>query len=296
MGLLRAADDAAAYAALRERHAGAIVTSYTRMRGAAARTVWSDPAEARRAEKAADVVDDAAATALAASRSSGVFLHEVLERVPIAAFAAPDIEAWRAHPEVSLLFEEALAAHRVDRAQRHHAERLVWSAYRTPVLLPGGGRLAGLASASRLVREMEFVFPIPERDHPTLADAVDEPLSIGRGYVRGSLDLAFEHEGVTYFVDWKSDSLRSYAPDALGRHVREHYQEQATLYALAVVKLLGVRTREEHVARFGGLLYCFLRGLDANGDGVWSARPSWDELLAWESALRARRYRAGSSA
>jgi exodeoxyribonuclease V beta subunit len=140
---------------------------------------------------------------------------------------------------------------------------------------------------------MEFVFPIPEGDHPTLADAVDEPLPIGRGYVRGSLDLAFEHEGMTYFVDWKSDSLRSYAPDALGRHVREHYEEQAALYALAIVKLLGVRTSEQHAARFGGLLYCFLRGLDANGEGVWSARPSWEKVLAWESALRARRYGAG---
>lgn len=106
--------------------------------------------------------------------------------------------------------------------------------------------------------------------------------------MRGSLDLAFEHDGLTYFADWKSDSLASYAPEALARHVATHYMEQAKLYALAIVRLLGVRSREEHDARFGGLLYCFLRGFGEAG-GVWSARPEWDEIVAWDESLGARR-------
>jgi exodeoxyribonuclease V beta subunit len=98
---------------------------------------------------------------------------------------------------------------------------------------------------------------------------------------------------MTYFVDWKSDSLRSFAAEALDRHVREHYAEQVALYALAIVKLLGVRTRDEYTARFGGLLYCFLRGFDAQGSGVWSVCPTWDDILASESALRVRRHWGG---
>jgi exodeoxyribonuclease V beta subunit len=78
--------------------------------------------------------------------------------------------------------------------------------------------------------------------------------------------------------------------------VRDSYQAQAQLYAVAILKLLGVRTEEEHEARFGGMIYCFLRGLDATGNGVWSARPAWSQVLGWENALRAPRRRAGGSA
>jgi exodeoxyribonuclease V beta subunit len=262
------------HARLRERHAGVVVTSYTRMRGGRAqvRAAWPEEAEARRVEKAEESVDQVPATTLRSARASGVFVHEVLERVPLASFGA-SFDEWRVRPDVASLFDEAIAVHRVEPAQRAHAERLVWDAFTTPFALPDGGSLERIAAAPRVVREMEFVFP----------------LAGARTAVRGSLDLAFELGPRTYFVDWKTDSLASYAPGALGAHVREHYEDQVRLYALAVVKLLGVRSREELEERFGGIVYCFLRGLGGGGAGVWSARPGWDELLAWEEALRARR-------
>src|SRR5208337_3343997 len=104
-----------------------------------------------------------------------------------------------------------------------------------------------------------------------------------------SIDLAFEHEGLTYFVDWKTDSLASYSPERLDAHVHAHYQDQVELYTLAVVKLLGVRGADDHAAQFGGLLYTFLRGLGVPGRGVWTARPSWVDVGAWETALQERR-------
>jgi exodeoxyribonuclease V beta subunit len=76
--------------------------------------------------------------------------------------------------------------------------------------------------------------------------------------------------------------------------VKAHYAEQVQLYALAVVKLLGVRTRADYEARFGGLLYCYLRGMDAHGEGVWSTRPDWDEVLGWDVALGERRFARGA--
>ncbi|HEY8039362.1 MAG TPA: UvrD-helicase domain-containing protein [Polyangiaceae bacterium] len=272
--LLGHEDATAEYGALRERHAGAIVTSYTRMRAqSGARSAWTEEREERRARKGSEAIDEAPATTLRSARASGVFVHEVLERVPMESFAAGTLDAWRARPDVRALLEEALATHRVDPAQREHAERLVWGAYTTPVELPGGRRMGRFAEAARVVREMEFVFPVPE----------------ARAYVRGSLDLALEHEGLTYFVDWKTDSLSSYEAPALGRHTHAHYEDQVQLYALAVIKLLGVTTREGYDARFGGLLYCFLRGFDERGRGLWSTRPTWDDVRSWEAALRARR-------
>jgi exodeoxyribonuclease V beta subunit len=272
--LATAGDDAREHATLREARAGAVVTSYTRLRGgrAAARSAWPEEGDARRAEKAEAVVDEVPATTLRSARSSGVFVHEVLERVPLASFADP-FDAWRARADVAALFDETIAVHRVEPAQREHAERLVFAAFTTPLALPGGGALPRLATAAHVVREMDFVFPVPE----------------GRAYVRGSIDLAFEHEGRTYFVDWKTDALASYEADALARHVGAHYADQVELYALAVGKLLGATTAAEHGARFGGLLYCFLRGLGEGGAGVWSARPGWDDLRRWEDELRTRR-------
>ena len=276
IALLTETDAPTDHEALRESRAGAVVTSYTRMHAGrtSARAAWAEPTE-RRIEKAAEELDAARPVALRSARTSGVFVHEVLERVPLASFGAADFDAWRALPGVADVVEDAMAVHRVAPEQREHAERLVWLAFTTPVALPGGEVLARIADADPVVREMEFVFAV-----------------MGKGaYVRGSLDLAFEHRGRTYFVDWKTDSLGSYARPALAEHVEAHYADQVHLYALATVKLLGIATKAEYDARFGGLLYCFLRGFDERGAGLWSARPGWEDVVAWDEAL-ARRWRA----
>jgi exodeoxyribonuclease V beta subunit len=106
-----------------------------------------------------------------------------------------------------------------------------------------------------------------------------------RVFVRGSVDLAFEHDGLVYFVDWKSDALRSYRPAALSQRIAERYEEQLRLYAIAVTRLLGVDGRESYDHRFGGVLYCFLRGYGPGGEGLWSLRPSWETLRAWGEDL-----------
>jgi exodeoxyribonuclease V beta subunit len=268
--------------ALREARAGVFVTSYTRMRARhrrasaplsalAAPAGWAEAPEARRAQKAAESVDASGAVVLRGSRATGVFLHELLERADLGSLAAATgFDEWRARPEVARLLDETVAVHRVERAAGEHAARLVWAAYTTPVVLPTGDRIEGLARSDRVAREMDFVYPIP-----------GSPL----GYVRGSLDLAFEHGKKTYYVDWKSDSLPSYAPDVLESHVRAHYEDQVRLYTLAVGKLLGVDGEAAHEERFGGVLYCFLRGMGAPGRGVWSARPRWADVVAWEREL-----------
>ena len=139
---------------------------------------------------------------------------------------------------------------------------------------------------------MELLFPIPELAHPRLGDRTQGddalPFRAERGFVQGVVDLVFEHAGRTYFVDWKSDRLASYAPDAVARHVAETYALQAQLYALGVVRLLELRDADDHARRFGGFLYCFLRGM-GEGGGVVFQRPSWEQLRAWENDLRARR-------
>jgi exodeoxyribonuclease V beta subunit len=278
--LLHQQDDRTRFADLRARQAGAFVTSYTRMKGDIA-ALHPEFAVRSFAPLARDAEDSILETELRPARTSGVFLHEVLERVPLISFQlAGAFDEWRSRVDVSSVFDETMAVNRIDRAQREHAERLVWAAYTTPLTLSDGTRLKNIATAARVVREMGFVFPMEAG-----ADAAI-PVRSTPGFVRGSIDLAFEHERVTYFVDWKTDSLASYSREAITRHVRAHYETQAQLYAVAVCKLLGVRTRHEHETRFGGMLYCFLRGLDCDGHGLWFARPSWDSVREWEQAIR----------
>jgi exodeoxyribonuclease V beta subunit len=267
--LLHDRDRSGAFDAARAAHSGAVVTSYTRL--------TAERARGRGARVEAHSADDAASDrlerepGLRSARSSGVFLHELLERVALASFAEhPVFDEWRKRPDVAELFDETMAVHRVAPEEQEHAERMVWAAYTTPVSLHGG-RLEGIARAPRVAREMPFVYPVSDG---------------GRVLVRGSLDVAFEHEGRTHFVDWKSDTLPSYGAAALERRVGEHYDAQRKLYALAIAKLLGIASEADHEARFGGILYCFLRGFGPEGQGLWAERPSWRELMAWAEDVR----------
>jgi exodeoxyribonuclease V beta subunit len=219
-------------------------------------------------------------------------LHEVLEVVDFAAVrAAPSLGAFRADPQVSRLFLGGARRHGLDAAAVRRAQEVVFAALRAPVALRGGRLLGGLCTAADEVREMEFLYPLPEPSHPRLGEApAAGGLIAQRGFVRGFVDLLFADEGLTYFADWKSDLLPDYGPP-LRHHVAEHYEVQERLYVLALVKLLGIGDRAAYEARFGGLLYCFVRGMRQGGDGTEGLvyrRPEWDEVRAFEAWLLRR--------
>jgi exodeoxyribonuclease V beta subunit len=304
IALLSAVPVQTVYDALRSRAAGARLTSYTRMRARDA------PGRGARAELANESQGDASVDSdddvvhLQASRQAGVFLHALLERVPLATFATDDIAAWRNRPDIAAPLAEEIAAHRIDPRQREHAERLVWNAYTTPIGLPRGERVERLATARRIEREMEFAFvvsasPIAKdaatEDAATEDAATESAASRTPRYVRGFLDLAFEHQGRTYGLDWKSDSLETYAKVSLERRVAQFYEAQLKIYVLALTRLLGAKSEAEYEERFGGFLYCFLRGVDRTGRGLWSTRPGWSEILAWEEDIRLGRLWASGS-
>ena len=60
------------------------------------------------------------------------------------------------------------------------------------------------------------------------------------------------------------------------KHVADQYDIQAKLYALALVKALGIRSGAAYEKRFGGMIYVFLRGLGrpmSDAGAVHFARP-----------------------
>jgi len=115
-----------------------------------------------------------------------------------------------------------------------------------------------------------------------------------RGFLAGYIDLVFKWHGRWYLLDYKTNQLgpmmSDYAPARLGREMVEHdYQLQAHLYVVAVDRLLQQRVPDYRYERdFGGVVYLFLRGLDATGEtgcGVYFHRPGEAVIAAMSNAL-----------
>jgi exodeoxyribonuclease V beta subunit len=96
------------------------------------------------------------------------------------------------------------------------------------------------------------------------------------GMLKGFIDLAFEHQGRFYVLDWKSNYLgpddSAYEQDAL-RHalLTKRYDLQAALYLLAMHRLLKARLPDyDPHQHLGGSMTVFLRGNRSPGRGVYT--------------------------
>lgn len=119
-----------------------------------------------------------------------------------------------------------------------------------------------------------------------------------QGYLRGYIDLVFEHGGRYYVLDWKSNHLgyapEDYAGERVGEAMEAHgYHLQHLLYAVAVHRYLRRRIADyDYERHFGGALYLFVRGVrpqwrSPTGDalGVWFHRPPAATLASLEALL-----------
>ena len=118
-----------------------------------------------------------------------------------------------------------------------------------------------------------------------------------RGFLKGYIDLVFEHQGRYFILDWKSNHLghapQDYAQEPMARAMEQQgYHLQYLLYSVALDRHLRTRLADYDPAQhFGGVLYLFVRGVrplwrTANGSptGVYFHRPA-PAVLAQLSAL-----------
>ncbi|MHA6491687.1 exodeoxyribonuclease V subunit beta [Pseudomonas borbori] len=163
--------------------------------------------------------------------------------------------------------------------------------------LDGAGlTLASLAAARRLP-ELGFTFPVANLDVQRLrAILVDPAYGLAapmreaaahlefdslNGFLKGFIDLTFEHQGRWYIADYKSNWL---GPDAsyyggewlIQALAGEHYYLQYLIYLVALRRFLRQRLVEFDGSQLGGAYYLFLRGMPSAG--VYFARPD-DSLL-----------------
>ncbi len=150
---------------------------------------------------------------------------------------------------------------------------------------------------SKRLNELEFYFPVESLNPSQLRKIYGEfemsyrgpftsrlaEVSFARltGFMKGFIDMVFEHDGRFYIVDWKSnylgDTPASYHADALVSAMADSlYFLQYDLYTVALDRFLRLRypgyRYEEH---FGGVYYIFLRGLSASANsGIYFDRPA----------------------
>ncbi|MNE27533.1 RecBCD enzyme subunit RecB [compost metagenome] len=211
--------------------------------------------------------------------SPGTFLHSLFEELD---FTQPVSPEWVA---------EMLQKGGYDAHWQPVLTNWVTSILQAP-LTESGISLSQLTPKEKQV-EMEFYIPIAG---PLTAGALDglvreyDPLSKAcpvlnfrqvSGMLKGFIDLVFRHDGRYYLLDYKSnwlgDSSEAYTQQAMAAAMQSHrYDLQYQLYTLALHRYLRHRivdyAYEQH---FGGVIYLFLRGIDANDphSGIFTTRP-----------------------
>ncbi|MEA5189010.1 exodeoxyribonuclease V subunit beta [Enterobacter hormaechei] len=211
--------------------------------------------------------------------SPGTFLHSLFEELD---FTQPVSEEW----VLKMLQSGGYDAH-------WQPVLTDWiNAILQAPLTAQGFSLRQLTAKNKQV-EMEFYLPVAG---PLKADALDalirqyDPLSAGcpplnfrqvQGMLKGFIDLVFRHEGRYYLLDYKSNWLgensAAYTQQAMAAAMQMHrYDLQYQLYTLALHRYLRHRIADyRYDDHFGGVIYLFLRGVDAADprSGIFSTRP-----------------------
>jgi exodeoxyribonuclease V, beta subunit len=111
-----------------------------------------------------------------------------------------------------------------------------------------------------------------------------------RGMLRGFMDLVFYHNGQYYLLDYKSNFLGVEPQNYIGKSLEQamlanHYDWQYLFYTLALHRYLQQRDANyDYKTHFGGVFYCFLRGMNGeNQHGVFFDKPDYALIQALEN-------------
>ncbi len=230
----------------------------------------------------------------------GSFLHALLEVVGREGFAASV-----AKPDWLRRQVERSCARR--NLTEWHGRLSEWLLERLSHPLPlGDGREVALTALRGYQVEMEFSFHVHKARLKQIDELVCAQLLPGlarqplaeetlNGLFKGFIDLAFEHEGRYYVADYKSNWLgvdeAAYEATALNQALMRHrYDLQGLFYLVALHRQLRVRLPHyDYEQHMGGVLFVFLRGSAATGQGVWAHRPSRAFVEALDALLSGSR-------
>lgn len=176
----------------------------------------------------------------------------------------------------------------------HHVLHAVIPANGHPFLLKD-------VKSSQRARELEFDFSINRLQPMAIREygvkVMDKIIRLRtdftmKGMMNGFIDLFFEHEGRYYVLDWKTNFLGNkvshYTGESLEQAMDEwNYHLQYLIYTLAVKKYLKLRLGTFDYNTFGGVIYCFVRGMRAGEDaGIYCYRPKEEDLELLEAVIK----------
>jgi exodeoxyribonuclease V beta subunit len=210
---------------------------------------------------------------------AGIFFHDLLEHHDFAAETAADLER---------LVAAKLQQYGFDQKWQPAVVRIISNVLST-ALRPDAPpmKLCSVRMKDR-INEMEFYFPLNSVSSRNLAavfrrygrreirtnfpEQIEKlDFSPSRGFMKGYIDLIFQHQQRFYLVDWKSNYLgssrESYDQLSLLQVMKtEYYLLQYHLYTLALHHYLSRRMPDyRYEKHLGGIFYIFIRGVDPDG-------------------------------
>jgi exodeoxyribonuclease V beta subunit len=214
---------------------------------------------------------------LPGSKQTGTMLHEIFERVRFATVKPMKAPAeLLENKDIDESITGGLRQYRMAEIYKYAVSGILWNTLQASFPDPASREeepliLAGLETT------------LPEREFHFTFDASGKlfPKTGPSGYVLGYIDLLFRKNDRYYLLDWKSDRLSAYDRDSIAACMEERkYTIQSMLYSLAVHSWLKRLLPGYSVQRnFGGVIYAFVRGMNAGkADGVFTIRPT-EEML-----------------
>jgi exodeoxyribonuclease V beta subunit len=224
---------------------------------------------------------------------AGIFFHDIFEHLD---FKAPLQDGIRK------LVAQKLETYGFEKLWLLTICRAITNVLNTP-LPPGRNdlRLTDIGLSDR-INEMEFYFPLNPITPQTLQNIfknkgegavemeTDYPVQLEKltfaptaGFMKGFIDMIFQHDGKFYLVDWKSNYLgstfESYNKLSLIKTMQENfYTLQYHLYTLALYQYLRQHKSDfNYDTDFGGVFYIFIRGVGDTQDptcGVYQGFPA----------------------
>jgi exodeoxyribonuclease V beta subunit len=229
---------------------------------------------------------------------AGKCLHAIFENVDFTSFARSELER---------IVGRELSAHGFESMWVRAVADMVEHVVATPLDPCGTLRLERVPRTKRL-DELEFYYPLANLSHAGLKQillASGFPAEIRerigelafmpmQGYMRGFIDIVFEHDGRYYLADYKSNwlgpSIEAYQQDALAKAMaREAYYLQYLVYCVALHRYLRLRVPGyRYETHFGGVRYLFLRGMHPRSGvtrGVYADEPPRELIEALDTYL-----------
>ncbi|MDZ7715028.1 MAG: 3'-5' exonuclease [Balneolaceae bacterium] len=219
----------------------------------------------------------------------GTCIHKIFEEIDFQALT-----------NLPALVNESLSTYGIDRSWQQVVTDNVKTVLDKNLLKEDASFSLSKLSQHDRIAELEFYFKSEEVKIVDLLSTIrqQDPATSNleghseSGFLKGFIDLTFQHDGKFYLLDYKTnylgDSISEYSFEHMRDEIHHHmYDLQYHIYAIALHRFLGTQIPNyTYKSHFGGALYLFVRGINENGnEGIYFDRPQESVIEKLDSYL-----------